>query len=60
MDRDRALRDGLVSHLQRTNILRDPRVAAALSTVDRHRFVPAVTSKPMKTRRSPSRSAAAR
>ncbi|HTV93672.1 MAG TPA: methyltransferase domain-containing protein [Verrucomicrobiae bacterium] len=40
MDREGSLRDGLIAHLERTRVLRDPRIAAALRAVDRHRFVP--------------------
>lgn len=40
MGRDQALRENLISYLRRTGTLRDSRVAAALSTVPRHRFVP--------------------
>ncbi|HTZ54501.1 MAG TPA: methyltransferase domain-containing protein [Candidatus Acidoferrum sp.] len=38
-----ALRDELIAHLERTRVLRDPRIAAALRAVDRHRFVPTAT-----------------
>jgi protein-L-isoaspartate(D-aspartate) O-methyltransferase len=41
MERDEALREALVSHLQRTGVLHLPSVAAAMRTVPRHRFVPA-------------------
>jgi protein-L-isoaspartate(D-aspartate) O-methyltransferase len=43
MNHERALRDELIAHLERTRVLRDPRVTAALRAVDRHRFVPGVT-----------------
>jgi protein-L-isoaspartate(D-aspartate) O-methyltransferase len=38
-----ALRDELIAHLERTRVLRNPRIAAALRAVDRHRFVPTAT-----------------
>jgi protein-L-isoaspartate(D-aspartate) O-methyltransferase len=38
-----ALRDELIAHLERTRVLRDPRITAALRAVDRHSFVPSVT-----------------
>jgi protein-L-isoaspartate(D-aspartate) O-methyltransferase len=41
MERDEALREALVSHLQRTGVLRLSSVAAAMRTVPRHRFIPA-------------------
>jgi protein-L-isoaspartate(D-aspartate) O-methyltransferase len=41
MERDEALREALVSHLQRTGVLRLPSVAAAMRTVPRHRFISA-------------------
>ena len=44
MSREGALRDELVAHLERTRVLRDPRVAAAIRAVERHRFVPAVAA----------------
>jgi protein-L-isoaspartate(D-aspartate) O-methyltransferase len=40
MGPEAALREGLIAHLERTRILRDPRITAALRAVDRHRFVP--------------------
>jgi protein-L-isoaspartate(D-aspartate) O-methyltransferase len=40
MSREGSLREGLIAHLERTRVLRDPRIAAALRAVDRHRFVP--------------------
>jgi protein-L-isoaspartate(D-aspartate) O-methyltransferase len=43
MNRERALRDELIAHLERTRVLRDPRITAALRAVDRHAFVPSVT-----------------
>ncbi len=39
MNREGALRDELIAHLERTRVLRDPRITAALRAVDRHRFV---------------------
>jgi protein-L-isoaspartate(D-aspartate) O-methyltransferase len=42
MNREGLLREGLIAHLERTRALRDPRIAAALRAVDRHRFVPAI------------------
>jgi protein-L-isoaspartate(D-aspartate) O-methyltransferase len=42
MNREGALRDALVAHLQRAGILRDPRITAAMRAVERHRFVPGV------------------
>jgi protein-L-isoaspartate(D-aspartate) O-methyltransferase len=39
MNREGALRDELIAHLERTRVLRDPRIAAALRAVDRHCFV---------------------
>ncbi|HUA08246.1 MAG TPA: methyltransferase domain-containing protein [Candidatus Acidoferrales bacterium] len=44
MNREGALREELIAHLERTRILRDPRIAAALRAVDRHRFIPAVNA----------------
>jgi len=44
MNREAALRDGLVARLERTGILRSPRIAAALRSVDRHRFIPDVSA----------------
>jgi protein-L-isoaspartate(D-aspartate) O-methyltransferase len=41
MDREQALREGLVGHLERSRVVRSPRIASALRAVDRHRFVPA-------------------
>jgi protein-L-isoaspartate(D-aspartate) O-methyltransferase len=41
MERDEALREALVSHLQRAGVLHLPSVAAAMRTVPRHRFIPA-------------------
>ena len=41
MSREGSLREGLIAHLERTRVLRDPRIAAALRAVARHRFVPA-------------------
>jgi protein-L-isoaspartate(D-aspartate) O-methyltransferase len=38
-----ALRDELIAHLERTHVLRNPRIAAALRAVERHRFVPTAT-----------------
>lgn len=43
MERDEALREALVSHLQRTGVLRLSSVADAMRTVPRHRFIPAAT-----------------
>jgi protein-L-isoaspartate(D-aspartate) O-methyltransferase len=43
MNREGSLREGLIAHLERTRVLRDPRIAAALRAVDRHRFVPMST-----------------
>ncbi len=43
MNRERALRDELIAHLERTRVLRDPRITAALRAVDRHCFVPTAT-----------------
>jgi protein-L-isoaspartate(D-aspartate) O-methyltransferase len=43
MNREGALRDELVAHLERTRVLRDPRIAAALRAVDRHRYVSTVS-----------------
>jgi protein-L-isoaspartate(D-aspartate) O-methyltransferase len=40
MERDEALREALVSHLQRAGVLHLPRVAAAMRTVPRHHFIP--------------------
>jgi protein-L-isoaspartate(D-aspartate) O-methyltransferase len=40
MNQEGSLREGLIAHLERTRVLRDPRVAAALRAVERHRFVP--------------------
>lgn len=44
MNREGALRDALVAHLEGAGILRDPRIVAAMRSVERHRFVPGVTS----------------
>ncbi len=41
MEHDEALREALVSHLQRAGVLHLPSVAAAMRTVPRHRFIPA-------------------
>ncbi len=41
MERDEALREALVSHLQRAGVLHLPGVAAAMRTVPRHHFIPA-------------------
>lgn len=43
MNPEGALRDALVAHLERTRVLREPRITAALRVVDRHRFVPHAT-----------------
>jgi protein-L-isoaspartate(D-aspartate) O-methyltransferase len=43
MNPEGALRDELIAHLERTRVLRNPRIAAALRAVDRHRFVPNTT-----------------
>jgi protein-L-isoaspartate(D-aspartate) O-methyltransferase len=40
MNREGSLRERLIAHLERTRVLRDPHIAAALRAVDRHRFVP--------------------
>jgi protein-L-isoaspartate(D-aspartate) O-methyltransferase len=40
MERDALLREAMVSQLERTGLLRDASVAAALRTVPRHRFLP--------------------
>lgn len=42
MNREESLREGLIAHLERTRVLRDPRIAAALRAVSRHRFVPTI------------------
>jgi len=42
MNREGPLREELIAHLERTHVLRDPRIAAALRAVDRHRFVPTI------------------
>ncbi len=42
MNREGSLREGLIAHLERTRVLRDPRITAALRAVDRHRFVPTI------------------
>jgi protein-L-isoaspartate(D-aspartate) O-methyltransferase len=42
MSPEATLREGLIAHLERNRILRDPRIAAAIRAVDRHRFVPFV------------------
>jgi protein-L-isoaspartate(D-aspartate) O-methyltransferase len=44
MSPEAALREGLIAHLERTRILRDPRIASALRAVDRHAFVPMVAA----------------
>lgn len=41
MERDQALREALVSHLQRSGVLRRPSLADAMRAVPRHRFIPA-------------------
>ncbi len=41
MERDEALREALVSHLQRTGVLQLSSVADAMRAVPRHRFIPA-------------------
>ena len=43
-NREGALRDELIAHLDRTRVLRDPRITAALRAIDRHRFVPLVSA----------------
>jgi protein-L-isoaspartate(D-aspartate) O-methyltransferase len=43
MNPEGALRDELIAHLERTRVLRNPRIAAALRAVERHRFVPTAT-----------------
>jgi protein-L-isoaspartate(D-aspartate) O-methyltransferase len=43
MNPEGALRDELIAHLERTRVLRNPRIAAALRAVERHRFVPMAT-----------------
>jgi protein-L-isoaspartate(D-aspartate) O-methyltransferase len=40
MNREGALRDALVTHLERAGVLHDSRIAAAMRSVERHRFVP--------------------
>lgn len=40
MERDEALREALVSHLQRTGVLRLSNVTDAMRAVPRHRFIP--------------------
>lgn len=40
MNREGALRDELIAHLERARVLRDPRITSALRAVERHRFVP--------------------
>jgi protein-L-isoaspartate(D-aspartate) O-methyltransferase len=42
MSPEAARREGLIAQLERSRILRDPRIAAALRAIDRHRFVPNV------------------
>lgn len=43
VERDRALRESLVAHLERNGVLTDAHVRAALLEVPRHRFVPGVS-----------------
>jgi len=42
MNPEGPLRERLIAHLERTRVLNDPRIAAALRAVDRHRFVPTI------------------
>jgi protein-L-isoaspartate(D-aspartate) O-methyltransferase len=43
MDRDAGLRDSMVAHLERSGVLNDAAVAAAMRHVSRHRFLPGVS-----------------
>jgi protein-L-isoaspartate(D-aspartate) O-methyltransferase len=43
MDREGSLREGLIAHLERTRVLSDPRIAAALRAVSRQRFISTIS-----------------